>query len=479
MRLRHFIGGAFVDGAGGQRTLTIRNPAMGEELYDVPLGDIADIDKAVSSAKNAFKSWRLVPPAERARLLFRYKYLIEQRVDELARVVSKEHGKTLAEAMGSIRRGLENIEHATGIPTLMMGDSLEDVARGIDSASFRAPMGVFAAITPYNFPAMVPLWFWPYALMTGNTFILKPSEKVPGSSSFQMEFFKEAGFPDGVINLVHGDSVVVNTLLDHPDIVGISFVGSSKVARHIYERAACSGKRVQALGGAKNHAIVMPDCDEDQSMAALSESAFGCSGQRCLAASVAVFVGEAYDQTLPKLISYTKGMKVGDGLDPSTQIGPLISMDHKARVLHFIEKGISEGAELLLDGRKGYLGDDNFLGPSIFGKVDPRMAIMQEEIFGPVLCVMQAKSLDEAIEIVRACHFANAVSLFTSSGKAAQIFKHEIGVSMIGINVGVPAPMAFFPFGGTKQSFFGDTKAHGKDAIRFYTDQKVVISRWF
>lgn len=478
MKLRHFINGAFIEGSS-QKEAFIKNPATDEELYRVPLGNKDDVQKAVAAAKIAFKTWRLVPAVERARLLFRYKSLMDSRISELAQIVCLEHGKTIAEAMGSIKRGLENIEHACGIPTLLMGESLEDVARGIDSASFRGPLGVFAAITPYNFPAMVPMWFWPYALMTGNTFILKPSEKVPKSSSFQMELIKEAGFPEGVINMVHGDHEVASALIEHPDIAGISFVGSSLVAKKIYERSAAFHKRVQALGGAKNHAIIMPDCHEEQSIQSLVESAFGCSGQRCLASSVAVFVGKAYDDLIPKLLSHIKALRVGNGLDDKTQVGPLISLEHKNRVEGFIESGIKEGAELLIDGRKHPSSKGNFLAPSVFAKVNPENAIMKEEIFGPVLCVTQAKDLDHAIDMVRSCQFANAVSLYTSSGHAAQAFKHEIGVSMIGINVGVAAPMAFFPFGGTKNSFFGDTKAHGKDAIRFYTDQKVVISRWF
>lgn len=478
MKLRHFINGAFVDGMSTKETL-IKNPATSQDLYHIPLGNKADVDIAVQHAQTAFESWRLVPAVERARYLFRYKGLLEKRVEELATVLSKEHGKTVAEALGSIKRGMENIEHACGIPTLMMGESLEDVARGIDTTSFRSPMGVFAGITPYNFPAMVPLWFWPYALMSGNTFILKPSEKVPGCSNLQMELIKDAGFPNGVMNMVHGDHEVANALIEHPGIQGISFVGSSAIAQKVYEKAANHHKRVQALGGAKNHAVIMPDCDHEQTVQALVESAFGCSGQRCLASSIAVFVGDAYDQIVPKLINYTKGMKVGNGLDQSTQIGPLISKEHKAKVVQFIESGIKEGAELLLDGRSRPESQGNFLAPSIFAQVKPDMSIIREEIFGPVLCVTQAKDLNEAIDMVRACPFANAVSLFTSLGKSAQYFKREIGVSMIGINIGVAAPMAFFPFGGTKNSFFGDTKAHGKDAIRFYTDQKMVISRWF
>lgn len=478
MKLKHFINGNFVDGLSTKEA-TIKNPATNDVLYHVPLGNKADVDKAVASAKNAFKSWRLTPAVDRARFLFRYKSLLEKRMEELAVIVSKEHGKTVAEAMGSVKRGMENVEHACGIPTLLMGESLEDVARGIDTSTFKEPMGVFAGITPYNFPAMVPLWFWPYALMTGNTFILKPSEKVPGSSNFQMELIKEVGFPEGIINMVHGDLEVANALLEHPDIAGVSFVGSSNVAKKVYEKAASHHKRVQALGGAKNHAVVMSDCEAEQSIQNLAESAFGCSGQRCLASSIAVFVGDAYDQLVPKLVEYTKSMKVGNGLDACTQVGPLISEDHKARVLQFIDNGVKEGAELLVDGRSHAQSQNNFLAPSIFAKVKPEMSIMKEEIFGPVLCVTQAKNLNEAIEIIRNCPFANAVSLFTSCGKSAQHFKREIGVSMIGINIGVAAPMAFFPFGGTKNSFFGDTKAHGKDAIKFYTDQKMVISRWF
>lgn len=476
--LPHFINGEFVEDAP-KRNLDVRNPATGEHLYQVPVATTKTVAKAIIAAKRAFATWQFVPPVERARILFRYKTLIDKRVNDLAEIICREHGKTLCEARGSIKRGIENIEHACGIPTLMLGDSLENVANGIDTATFKKPLGVFCAVTPCNFPAMVPLWFWPYALMTGNTFILKPSEKVPGASNFQMELCKEAGFPDGVINLVHGDKETVDALLTHDDIAGISFVGSSPVAKYIYEQATKHHKRVQALGGAKNHVVVMPDCNVSQTVATISESAFGCSGQRCLAASIVVLVGDAYDAVLQKLVSTAENMRVGNGMDEKTAIGPLISIEHKHRVVNFIEQGVSEGAKLLLDGRKPEFANTNFIGPSVFCDVNPSMAIMREEIFGPVLCVARAENLDEAIAMIKACPFANAVSLFSNSGKAAQQFKREIGVSMIGINIGVPAPMAFFPFGGAKQSFFGDTKAHGKDAIHFYTDQKVVISRWF
>lgn len=477
--LKHFIDGEFVDSLG-KDVLPKHNPSNGEQLALVPLGSDSDVDRAVNVAACAFEEWRLVPAMERARFLFRYKTLIDEHAEELSTIVTKEHGKALSESRGSVKRGIENVERACGIASLMLGESAEDISLGIDTSSFRQPMGVFSAIAPYNFPAMIPMWFWPYALMTGNTFVLKPSEKVPLSSELQMRLIQKAGFPSGVINMVHGSKGAVSALLEHEKVKGISFVGSTPVAKIIYEESARYGKRVQALGGAKNHVVIMPDCKVDDTVSAVVESAFGCAGQRCLAASVVVMVGEAYEQTVPKIISAARALRMGNGLDANTQLGPLISAEHKERVLSFIDQGVKDGAEVLLDGREVKTdAKGHFLSPTIFTNVKSSMAILRDEIFGPVMCIARAENLDHALSMIKACPLANATSIFTRSGGAARKFKHEVGVSMIGVNIGVAAPMAFFPFGGTKNSFFGDTKAHGNDAIRFYTDTKVVISRWF
>jgi malonate-semialdehyde dehydrogenase (acetylating)/methylmalonate-semialdehyde dehydrogenase len=411
--------------------------------------------------------------------LFRYKELLESNFDDLARILTEEHGKTLDEARGSVRRGIENVEHACGIPTLMMGDTVEDVAAGIDCETVRQPIGVFAAVTPFNFPAMVPLWFWPYAVATGNTFIVKPSEQVPLVQQRMFELVERAGFPAGVLNLVHGDREVVEALVDHEDIAGLSFVGSSPVAKALYARGAAKGKRMQALGGAKNHIVVMPDADMDKSIPTVFESCMGCAGQRCLAGSVVVAVGDAY---VEGVLAEAKKMVVGNGLEPGVTLGPVISAAHRDRVMSYIASGVQEGATLLLDGRTVEVRDEpdgNWVGPTVFTDVTDDMKIAKEEIFGPVMMIRRAETLDDAIAMIRKSPFANATSLFTSSGKAAREFRYSVGVSMIGINIGVAAPMAFFPFGGTKNSFYGDTKAHGKDSIRFFTDQKAVITRWF
>ncbi len=441
--LRNYIGGEWVESSATE-FLELTNPATGEPLGQVPLSGARDVDQAVAAAQAAFLKWREVPPVVRARYLFKLKALLEQHFDEIATTVTRENGKTLDEAKGSLRRGIENVEHACGIPTLMMGKTLEDVAAGIDCEYVRQPLGVFAAVTPFNFPAMVPCWFWPYAIATGNTFILKPSEQVPLSPTRIVELAHEAGIPAGVLNLVHGAKDAVNALLAHPGIAGLSFVGSSPVAKHVYQEAAKHGKRVQALGGAKNHVVVMPDADLDRTVANVSESLFGCAGQRCLAGSVVVAAGKAYE--------------------------PL-----------YVEAGRKEGAALLLDGRAPKVDKyprGHFVGPTVFDGVRADMTIGKEEIFGPVASVTQARDLGEAIELIQRSSFANATSIFTTSGRAAREFRYRIGVSMIGVNIGVAAPMAFFPFGGTKGSFFGDLKAHGQDAVDFYTDKKVVISRW-
>jgi malonate-semialdehyde dehydrogenase (acetylating)/methylmalonate-semialdehyde dehydrogenase len=420
-----------------------------------------------------------VPPVPRARNQFRFNALLENQAEELARTVTREHGKTLDEARGEVRRGIENVEHACGIPTMMMGDSLEDIADGIDCETVLQPLGVFAAVTPFNFPAMVPLWFWPYAVAAGNTFIVKPSETVPLSQQLVFDLIREAGFPAGVVNLVHGDKSVVEHLLDHPDVAGVSFVGSTSVARHVYARAAAAGKRVQALGGAKNHVVVMPDAELARTVASLVDSAFGCAGQRCLAGSTVIAVGGVHDELRTRLVAAARELVVGNGLDTGVTMGPVVTPRHRDRILSMIERGVQQGGHLLVDGRKPRVvkghPEGNWVGPSIFeGDV-----LADEEVFGPVMVLQRAATLREATERVRASAYANATAIFTASGKSAREFRHGCGVSMIGVNVGVAAPMAFFPFGGAKASFFGDLKAHGKDAIRFYTDQKVIISRWF
>jgi malonate-semialdehyde dehydrogenase (acetylating)/methylmalonate-semialdehyde dehydrogenase len=478
--LRNYIGGAWVAPAAGDH-LELTNPATGEPLGSVPLSGASAVNDAVAAAQAAFGKWRETPPVVRARYLFKLKFLMEQHFEELAEIVTRENGKTLDEAKGSVRRAIENVEHACGIPTLMMGRTLEDVAAGIDCEYVRQPLGVFAAITPFNFPAMVPCWFWPYALATGNTFILKPSEQVPFSPTRLVELAHEAGIPAGVLNLVHGAKDAVNALLAHPGIAGISFVGSSPVARYVYQEAAKHGKRVQALGGAKNHVVVLPDADLDRAVANVTESMFGCAGQRCLAGSVVAAAGKAYEPFRERLLAAAKGLRVGYGLDPGVTMGPVVSARHKERVLSYVDSGRTEGATLLLDGRATKVDQHprgHFVGPTVFDDVRPEMTIGKEEIFGPVASVTHVRDLDAGIELVQRSPFANATSIFTQSGKAAREFRYRVGVSMIGVNIGVAAPMAFFPFGGTKGSFFGDLKAHGQDSVEFYTDKKVVISRW-
>jgi malonate-semialdehyde dehydrogenase (acetylating)/methylmalonate-semialdehyde dehydrogenase len=478
--LRNCIGGEWLESSATE-FLEVTNPATAESLGQVPLSTATDVDQAVTAAHHAFQTWREVPPVVRARYLFQLKVLLEEQFEDISATVTRENGKTLHESRGSVRRGIENIEHACGIPTLMMGRTLEDVAAGIDCEYVRQPLGVFAGITPFNFPAMVPLWFWPYAIATGNTFILKPSEQVPLSPTRIVELAHEAGLPPGVLNLVHGGKEAVNALLAHPGIAGISFVGSSPVARYVYEQAGKQGKRVQALGGAKNHIVVMPDANLDHATENITESLFGCTGQRCLAGSVVVATADAYEPFRDRLVASAKGLELGYGLDDGVTMGPLVSASAKERVLSYVAAGEQEGAKVLLDGRNTQVDrypKGQFVGATVFDGVEPDMTIGTEEIFGPVACVTHAASLDDALERIQRSSFANATSIFTTSGKAAREFRYRVGVSMIGVNIGVAAPMAFFPFGGTRGSFFGDLKAHGPDSIEFFTDKKVVISRW-
>lgn len=476
-----YVGGRWVD-SSAKTTFDVHNPALDTVIARTPMGGAEDVDRAVQAALKAYPAWRATPPVNRVRFLFTLKNLFEKHFEDLARTVTIEHGKALDESRSSVRRAIDNIDMAIGIPTLMQGRSLEDIAAGIDCYTYRQPMGVFAAITPFNFPSMVPMWFLPHAIACGNTFIVKPSERVPLSQHRIFELMHEAGLPEGVVNLVHGGKDAVDGILDHPGIAGVSFVGSSPIAHYIYKRSAEKGKRVQALGGAKNFVLVMPDADMARSAAVSTESCFGCAGERCLANSVVLGVGAAYGEMVTRLVSEAKKIKVGNGLEPGVTMGPVISKAHREKVLGYIEQGIKEGATLALDGR-GYKDPTNpngyYLGPTIFTDVTPDMVIAREEIFGPVLCVMKADSFDQAVAIVKKHELGNASSIFTSSGKYAREYRYQVEPSMLGVNIGVAAPMAFFPFGGAKGSFFGDLKAHGQDSIEFYTDKKVTITRWF
>ena len=477
-RLRNYVGGAWVE-AATPLVRDVKNPATGETLASVPLGGREDVDRAVRAAHDAYPAWREVPPVERARYLFRLKSLLEEHFEDLARTVTRENGKTLHEARGSVRRGIECVEVATGAPSLLMGQAIEDVATGIDCESIRQPLGVFAGIAPFNFPAMVPLWFYPFAVACGNTYVVKPSEQVPLSQKLLFELVDRADFPKGVLNLVNGAKEAVDAILEHPLVRGVSFVGSSPVARHVYTTGAAHGKRVQALGGAKNFLVVMPDADLDKALPAMTESAFGCAGERCLAGSVVLAVGDAHDRVRRGLEERIRAIRVGDGADPQTTMGPLISEAHRERVLGYISKGVEEGADLVVDGRATAQGRPGyFLGPTLFDGVTPEMVIAKEEIFGPVLCLSRASTLDDALEIIRRHPLANASSIFTTSGKHARDFKYRVEASMTAVNLGVAAPMSFFGFGGAKGSFFGDLKAHGREAFDFFTDKKIVISRW-
>jgi len=478
--MKNFINGEWVE----SKTTTfgdVWNPAKGEKIATVPYGVREDVDMAVKAAQAAFGEWRTTPPLTRARYLFRLKEAFEENFEEIARVLTTEQGKAIDDSRGEVRRMIENVEHATGVTTLMAGYTLEDIARGIDCYGHRQPMGVFAAIVPYNFPGMVAWWFLPYALVSGNTFIVKPSEQVPMTQAKIFEIVEEVGFPEGVVNLVNGSKDVVNGLLDHPDIQGISFVGSTPTAKYIYERCGATGKRVQALGGAKNVVAVMPDTNIDAAIPSLVTSFFGCAGQRCLSGSILAPVGDIADELKEKFIAAVKAMKVGNGLDEQTAMGPLGGPQHKERVLGYIEKGIAEGAELLMDGRNftvPELPNGFFVGPTIFDNVRPEMTIASEEIFGPVTSIVNPKNLDEAIELVNSRNYANAACLYTQSGAAAREFKYRVNPSMVGINIGVAAPMSFFPFGGHGNSMFGDVKGHGQEIFQFFTDTNVVIQRW-
>jgi malonate-semialdehyde dehydrogenase (acetylating)/methylmalonate-semialdehyde dehydrogenase len=476
----NFVGGQWT-AADTDDFLEIRNPATGELLGNTPLSPAADVARAVDAAQAAFPGWRATPAAERARVLFRLKALLDENRDRLARSLTQEHGKILDDSRGEVQRGIENVEHACGIPTLMMGETLEDIARGIDCETIRQPLGVFAVITPYNFPVMIPLWFWPYAVACGNTVVIKPSEQDPLTHQMVVELAIGAGLPPGVLNVVHGGREAVSAILSHPGIRGVSFVGSSETARFVYANAAQHGKRVQALGGAKNHMIVLPDADMSATSAAVTASVFGAAGQRCLAGSIVVGVGEAYGQIRDSVLESAAALRLGYGLEHDVDMGPVISKKHRQRIVSYIDQGQADGARVVLDGRKRSVErfpEGHWIGPTVFEDVTVDMPIGREEIFGPVAGLTRTDSLEAAIDLVHRNQYGNAISLFTTSGKAAREFRYRAGISMIGINIGVVAPMAFFPFGGTRGSFFGDLKAQGRDAIEFFTDKRVVISRW-
>ena len=477
--IQNLIDGAWT--SPGAETVPVTNPVTGESLGHSPLSGAKEVDAAVAAAQRAFPAWRATPVVERARVLFRIKSLLEQHFEELADSLTREHGKVRADSRGEIRRGIENIEHACGMPTLMMGQTLEDIARGIDCETIRQPLGVFAAITPYNFPVMIPCWFWPYAIATGNTFVLKPSEQDPITHQRIVALAMEAGLPPGVLNVVHGRQETVEAILDHPGIKGVSFVGSSDIGRIVYARAAASGKRVQALGGAKNFMIVLPDADHDAVGERILDSIFGSTGQRCLAGSVVVGVNDAYEPIRERIVDGANALRLGNGMDDTTDMGPVISRRHRDRIRTYVEGGKGAGARVLTDrstaGVDAY-PDGHWIGPTVFEGVTHDMPIGRDEVFGPVASMVKAKSLEEAISLMHQSDYGNATSLFTTSGRAAREFRYNAGISMIGINVAVAAPMAFFPFGGSRNSFFGDLKAQGRDAIEFYTDRRVVISRW-
>jgi malonate-semialdehyde dehydrogenase (acetylating)/methylmalonate-semialdehyde dehydrogenase len=479
--LQNFVGGKWVTPQAREHG-NVHNPATGRVIARVPFSTAADVDAAAQAAKRAFPGWRDTPVVLRARVLFRFAALLEQHFEELSRLVTTEHGKTLDEARGSVRRGIECVEVACGAPSLMMGYGLENIATNVDSVALRQPLGVVAAIAPFNFPAMVPMWFMPFAVATGNTIIMKPSEQVPLTLRLMLRLLEQCDLPPGVVNLVNGSREVVEAICDHPEIRAVSFVGSTPVARLVYQRACHSGKRVQALGGAKNFVVIMPDANFERSIDSITESFYGCAGERCLAGSVLVPVGEAHEESRDRLVEAARSLKVGDGLEPGVRMGPVISGTHRDRVRHYIDEGVREGAKLVLDGRGVKVAgrvEGFFVGPTVFDQVSQKMRIGTEEIFGPVASIHAVKNLDEAIALLESHPNANATSIFTSSGKPAREFARRATASMVGVNIGVAAPMAYFPFGGARDSFFGDLKVHGRDAFEFYTDKKVTITRWY
>ncbi len=457
----------------------IPDPGTGQTIARLPYSTMEEIDRAIAAARAALPEWSDTPAPQRAQVMFRLKALMEERLEDLAQLVTLENGKTLAESRGEVRRGIEVVDFACSAPTILMGSSLDQIAPGIDEEIGRFPVGVVAGITPFNFPVMVPMWMIPVALVCGNTFVLKPSQRTPLSGVRLGELLLEAGLPAGVFNVVHGANDAVNKLLAHPDIAAVSFVGSAAVARYIYGTAAANGKRVQALGGAKNHMLIMDDADLEQSIPALIASAFGSAGQRCLAGSVALGVGSVGDEMVRRLVDQAEALHLGPGRDPETDMGPVIRDERRTELLGYIDEAAGQGARLVTDGRGAGPADGFFLGPTIFDNVTPDMRIWRDELFGPVLSVMRASDIDEALTLLNASTYGNMASIFTSSGKNAREFRRRAEAGMLGVNIGVAAPMAFFPFGGWKQSFYGDLHATGMDSVHFYTSTKVTVSRWF
>ncbi|OIU68700.1 CoA-acylating methylmalonate-semialdehyde dehydrogenase [Rossellomorea aquimaris] len=477
--VKNFINGKWVD-AKTDHYQSVPNPATGEELAQVPISTRQDVDDAVHTAKEAFKSWSRTPVPKRARILFKYQQLLVDNWDELAKLITEENGKSFKEAYGEVQRGIECVEFAAGAPTLMMGKQLPDIATNIESGMYRYPVGVVGGITPFNFPMMVPCWMFPLAIACGNTFVLKPSERTPLLANRLAELFLEAGLPDGVLNVVHGAHDVVNGLLEHKDVPAISFVGSQPVAEYIYKTAAGNGKRVQALAGAKNHSIVMPNADLDAAVKEIIAAAYGSAGERCMACSVVVAVGDVADNLIKKLNEQADAIKIGNGMDEDVFLGPVIRDEHKKKTESYIECGVEEGATLVRDGRSDEAFKENgyFIGPTIFDNVTSAMKIWKDEIFAPVLSIVRVDTLEDAINLTNKSDFGNGACLFTKDGSDVRYFREFIEVGMLGVNIGVPAPMAFFPFSGWKNSFYGDLHANGPDGVEFYTRRKMLTARW-
>ena len=478
--INHFIGGRVLDGSGG-RYADVYNPALGEPCARVALASIEDVAAAVAAASAAFPAWAATPPLARARVLFNYLQLCQKHTDEFAAMVVREHGKTFADARGEVARGIEVVEFAVGIPQMLKGEFTDQIARGIDAWSMRQPLGVVAGITPFNFPVMVPMWMFPVAIACGNTFILKPSERDPSPSLLHARLLKEAGLPDGVFNVVQGDKGAVDALLDHPDIQAVSFVGSTPIAEYIYARGSAAGKRVQALGGAKNHMVVMPDADMDMAVDALIGAAYGSAGERCMAISVAVAIGDAGDALVARLAERTRALKIADGMADGAEMGPVVTLAAKQRIEKLIGEGVEQGATLVVDGRGFKVPErDNgfFVGGTLFDHVTPSMSIYQQEIFGPVLCVVRLPDVGSALELINRNEYGNGVAVFTRDGGVAREFVRLVAVGMVGVNVPLPVPMAFNSFGGWKKSLFGDHHAYGPEGVRFYTRHKAVMQRW-
>jgi malonate-semialdehyde dehydrogenase (acetylating)/methylmalonate-semialdehyde dehydrogenase len=473
--IQHWVAGAATRGSS-TRTAPVFDPATGTEQREVLLGEAADVDAAVQAAKAAFGAWSDVSLTRRARVMFKFRELVMEHTDELARVISAEHGKTFEDAKGEVIRGMEVVEFACGIPQLTKGEFSDQVSTDVDLHSFRQPLGVCAGITPFNFPIMVPMWMHPIAIACGNTFVLKPSERDPSVSLYVARLYAEAGLPDGVFNVVHGDKVAVDALLDHPDVAAISFVGSTPIARYIHERASAAGKRVQALGGAKNHAVVMPDADLDYAATQLTAAGYGSAGQRCMAISVTVAVGDAADELVERLRAKALDVKVGPGLDPESEMGPVVTAQARERIVGYID---ATEADVVVDGREIERDGDGFwVGPTLLDNVTTEMDVYRDEVFGPVLSVMRVDSLDDAIDLINRNSFANGTAIFTRSGHAARAFQRSIEVGMIGVNVPIPVPLGFYSFGGWKDSLFGDTHIYGPEGVRFYTRAKAVTTRW-